>query len=219
MNFVLEPLPYADSALEPHIGRATLVLHHQKHHGGYLAKLEELIGGKPEAEESLESIILGSEGPVFDNAAQVWNHSFYWKSMKPDGGGEPKGRFADALLADFGSFRSFRSTFLDAGQAHFGSGWLWLVVYGGRLRVLTTPDADLPMVYRATALLCADLWEHAYYLDYHNERGKYLEAFFDHLADWDFAAVNWGNAEESRVRAKAGRSSGDYVLRAKSSHA
>jgi Fe-Mn family superoxide dismutase len=217
MNFVLEPLPYADFALEPYLGRATLVLHHQKHHAGYLEKLEKLIGDKPEAEKSLEAIILEAEGEVFDNAAQVWNHDFYWRSMKPGGGAEPTGRFAEALLADFGSFRAFRSAFLDAGQSHFGSGWLWLVLYGNRLRVLTTPDADLPLVYRATALLCADLWEHAYYLDYHNERGKYLEAFLDHLANWEFAAANWGRAAQNLSRNGTSRAFDTDLLRAKSS--
>ena len=205
MDFELKPLPYADSALEPHIGRATLTLHHGKHHAGYLAKLKELIGGTPAAEDDLETIILDADGPVFDNAAQVWNHDFYWKSMKPDGGGQPSGRFSLALERDFGSFEGFRRTFLEAGEHHFGSGWLWLVHYEDRLRVLTTSDADLPMVYQATALLTADLWEHAYYLDYHNERARYLEAFVDQLIDWDFAAANWNEVAQKAPRSRNAR--------------
>lgn len=194
MDFRLRPLPYADSALEPYIGRATLALHHGKHYQGHLAKLKELIGGTPAAEQDLRRVILDAEGAVFDNAAQVWNHDFYWKSMRPSGGGRPTGPLRLALERDFGSFEAFRRVFLEAGERHFGSGWLWLVCYEDRLRVLTTPDADLPMVYHATALVTADLWEHAYYLDHHNERARYLEAFVDHLVDWDFATANWKDA-------------------------
>lgn len=205
MDFHPEPLPYADDALEPYIGRATLTLHHGKHHLGYLTQLARLIGGTPEASRSLEAIIRDAEGPVFDCAAQVWNHDFYWRSMKPAGGGEPGGRFGAALAEDFGGFGEFRSAFLEAGESHFGSGWLWLVHYGGRLRVLTTADADLPLVYRAPAILAVDLWEHAYYLDYHNERARYLNAFLDHLVDWDFAAANWRNVELKTSRRSAAR--------------
>lgn len=213
MDFHLNPLPYADGDLEPHISSATLRLHHGRHHGGYLAKLKELIGGTPSAEESLETIILYAEGPVFDNAAQVWNHDFYWRSMKPSGGGEPGGHLGLALTRDFGSYAAFRSKFLEAGDSHFGSGWLWLIHYEGRLRVLTTPEADLPMVYQATALLTADLWEHAYYLDYHNERWKYLHAFVDHLVDWEFAAANWRKAEQQPPRRRTADAAGRAIRR------
>jgi Fe-Mn family superoxide dismutase len=200
MDFDMKPLPYADTALEPYIGCATLTLHHGRHQQGYLAKLEELIGGTPMAKESLETIVLTAKGPAFDNAAQVWNHDFYWRSMKPCGGGRPRGRLSFTLERDFGSFGGFRRAFLEAGEAHFGSGWLWLVSCEGRLRVLTTPDAHLPLVHLGSPLLAADLWEHAYYLDYHDERATYLQAFVDHLVDWDFAAANW-RAAEPRPRA------------------
>ncbi len=138
--------------------------------------------------------------------------------MRPDGGGMPSGGLLEAIVDRFRDFDRLRAELIDAGANHFGSGWLWLVWRHRTLRIMTTYDADLPLRYGITPLLCADLWEHAYYLDYHNERGKHLEAFFDHLADWDFAAANWGNAEENRVRAKAGRLSNE-ALRAKSSTA
>jgi Fe-Mn family superoxide dismutase len=199
MDFELRPLPYAADALAPHISRETLRLHHGKHHRAYLTKLEDLIGGTPQAGESLEAIILDAEGPVFDNAAQVWNHDFYWSSMKPGGGGVPLGRLGVAFARDFGGFGGFRRAFLEAGGSHFGSGWAWLVHSRGRLSVVTTSNAELPLVDDgATALICADLWEHAYYVDYHNERARYLEAFVDHLIDWDFAAANWRDAELKR---------------------
>jgi Fe-Mn family superoxide dismutase len=213
MDFDLAPLPYPESGLEPHIGRTTLALHHRTQHRGYLARLKELIGGTPEAEESLETVILNADGPVFDNAAQVWNHDFYWRSMRPDGGGEPTGRFRLALERDFGSFPAFRRAFLEAGASHFGSGWLWLVHYEDRLRVLTTSDADLPMVYQATALLAADLWEHAYYLDHHDDRVKYLQAFFDHLIDWDFAAANWNEVAQRPPRSRIAHPARSVVSR------
>jgi Fe-Mn family superoxide dismutase len=165
-------------------------------------KLNELVAGTPQADADLEGLVRGSVGPVFDNAAQIWNHDFYWRSMKPEGGGQPRGRFALALERDFGSLEGFRRAFLEVGESHFGSGWLWLVHYEDRLRVLTTPDADLPLVYLAKALCTADLWEHAYYLDHHNERGKYLEAFVDHLIDWDFAAANWSDVAQRPLRSR-----------------
>jgi Fe-Mn family superoxide dismutase len=207
VDFELKPLPYAASALEPHLGRATLALHHGRHQRAYLEKLAELIGSTPAAKQSLETVVLGAEGKVFDNAAQVWNHDFYFRSMKPSGGGEPGGRLGLAIERDFGGFGEFRRQFLEAGEAHFGSGWLWLVRYEGRLRVVTTPDADLPLVYRAPALLCADLWEHAYYLDYHNGRSRYLRAFVDYLVDWDFAAANWRTAGSKPPRRRVARAS------------
>ena len=196
-HLVQKPLPYDKHALEPHIGRETVALHYEKHHAGYVKKLKELVAGKPEETESLEWIIRTSEGAIFDNAAQIWNHDFYWRSMHPDGGGTPEGTLNAAIVDNFGGFEALRRKFLEAGTGHFGSGWLWLVSHREGLRITATPDADLPLRYGETPILCADLWEHAYYLDYHNDRPRYLCAFFDHLANWEFAQTNWSNAKAS----------------------
>jgi len=201
---MLRPLPYPRNALEPHIGRETVALHYEKHHAAYLKKLEELIEGTPEEHESLEGIIRTADGPVFNNAAQVWNHDFYWRSMDPKGGGAPRLGLAAAIEASSGSFEAFRTAFLKAGGEHFGSGWLWLVAERGKFAVVTTADADLPLRHGAVPLLTADLWEHAYYLDYRNERAAYLEAFFDSLANWEFAAANWGQAGSRSVLRRVG---------------
>ena len=195
MDFTLRPLPYPSDALEPYIGRETVALHHERHHAGYLKKLEQLIAGTPDERASLERIVRTAEGPVFDNAAQVWNHDFYWRSMDPKRGGAPPAGLAAAIEASFAGFDALRSRFLKAGGEHFGSGWLWLVAERGGLAVVTTADADLPLRHGAVPLLTADLWEHAYYLDYRNERGAYLEAFFDGLANWEFAAANWSEVD------------------------
>ena len=207
MDFKLKPLPYSKNALEPCIGRETVTLHYEKHHGGYLKKLKRLLEGKPEANESLEWILCASEGRVFENAAQVWNHDFYWRSLHPEGGGEPKGKLAAALDQAFDGFDGFRKTFLAAGEGHFGSGWLWLVSDCGHLVVTTTSDADLPLRYGGIALLGIDLWEHAYYLDYHNERARYLEVCLDRLVSWEFAEANWSAA--SARPPVVGRCAGD----------
>jgi Fe-Mn family superoxide dismutase len=191
MDFELEPLPYAKDALEPHLGRETLELHHEKHERGYLEKLEELIAEKPESKESLETIIRSSDGPVFDNAAQVWNHRFYWRSMRPDGGGEPSGALGDAIERAFGGYGGFRTAFLEAGVERFGSGYVWLVQDVNRVRVISTANADTPLRSGPLPLLTADLWEHAYYLDHRNERKAYLTVFLDRLVNWEFAASNW----------------------------
>ena len=192
----LKPLPYDKDALEPHIGRETVSIHYEKHHGGYVRKLKELIAGKAEEKESLEWIVRTSEGAIFENAAQIWNHDFYWRSMHPDGGGAPDGDLQQAIITAFGGFENLRRDFLEAGTRHFGSGWLWLVARRSRLAITTTPDADLPLRYGDTPLLCADLWEHAYYLDYRNDRESYLKAFIDDLANWHFAQANWKQAAE-----------------------
>jgi Fe-Mn family superoxide dismutase len=196
MDFELRPLPYAYDALEPALSRETLVLHHDRHHAAYLKKLKELIGGKGEGKAPLEAIVKSARGAIFDNAAQVWNHDFLWRSMapKPKGGGEPDGPLASAIERDFGSFADFRTQLLDAGGDHFGSGWLWLVADADRLSILTTHDADTPLRTGRNALFTIDLWEHAYYVDYRNERASYLESFVDHLVDWAFATENWKNA-------------------------
>lgn len=190
MQFKLQPLDYSYDALAPHIGASTVEIHYSKHHKGYLEKLEKAIGGKKLAEESLEDIVRKTEGSTFNNAAQVWNHDFYWKCMTPDGGGEPKGELAKALQRDFGGVDDFRQELAEAAKGQFGSGWAWLVRDGGKLRVLSTTDAENPLTENQTPLLTIDVWEHAYYLDYQNERARYVQAFIDHLINWDFAARN-----------------------------
>jgi len=190
MQFVLEPLPYSENALEPHLSAETLRLHHGKHHAGYVKKLEKLLRDEPQAKQSLEQIVKTSTGHVFDNAAQIWNHDFLWRSMSPDGGGEPRGELASAIARSFGSTDAFRKAFHEAAESHFGSGWAWLVLDGKELRITTTSDADLPLRHDQTALVTLDLWEHAYYVDYRNEKERYVSAFLEHLIHWDFAAAN-----------------------------
>ena len=190
MAFSLPPLPYDKSALAPHISAETLEFHHGKHHKAYVDNLNKLLDGKPEAEKSLEDIIKTSEGGVFNNAAQVWNHTFYWSSMKPNGGGQPAGELAQAITRDFGSYEKFAEEFTTAGTTQFGSGWAWLVLDKGKLAVTKTPNADLPLKHGQKALLTMDVWEHAYYIDFRNARPKYIETFLKHLANWDFALEN-----------------------------
>ncbi|MFO0735608.1 MAG: superoxide dismutase [Labilithrix sp.] len=192
MAFTLPPLPYAKDALAPHISAETLDFHHGKHHNAYVVKLNELIAGKPEEGKSLEDIIKGTDvgTPVFNNAAQVWNHTFYWASMKPGGGGEPTGDLLAAINRDFGSVAKFKEEFTNAGVTQFGSGWAWLVEEGGKLKVTKTPNADLPMKHGQKALLTMDVWEHAYYIDFRNARPKYIETFLSSLINWDFGLEN-----------------------------
>ena len=196
MPFSLPELPYAKDALAPHLTAETLDFHHGKHHNAYVVNLNKLLEGKPEAEKSLEEeVILASDGGVFNNAAQIWNHTFYWGSMKPGGGGEPTGDLKAAIDRDFGSFAKFKEEFSAAAATQFGSGWAWLVVKDGKLSVTKTANADLPMKHGQTALLTCDVWEHAYYIDYRNARPKYVETFLNHLANWDFAAANLASAK------------------------
>jgi len=206
MAFKLEPLPYARDALTPYLSSETLALHHGKHHAGYVKKLNALVADRPEANADLEGLVRTAEGPVFDNAAQIWNHDFYWRSMKRGGGGRPEEDLLAAIRAEFGSIEGFRDAFVGTGETRFGSGWVWLVWAGERLRVSSTADADCPLRRGEVALLTADLWEHSYYLDYRNERERYLRAFVDHLVSWDFAAANWAAIASSR---------GDEARRAK----
>jgi Fe-Mn family superoxide dismutase len=188
MAFTLPPLPYAKDALAPHISAETLEFHHGKHHNAYVTNLNKLLEGRPEASKSLEDIILSSEGGIFNNAAQIWNHTFYWQSMKPNGGGQPTGDLADAIKRDFGSFEKFSEEFANAAATQFGSGWAWLVLTKEKkLAVTKTPNADLPMKHGQKALLTIDVWEHAYYIDYRNLRPKYVETFLKSLANWDHA--------------------------------
>jgi Fe-Mn family superoxide dismutase len=190
MPFTLPNLPYDKNALAPHLTAETLEFHHGKHHNAYVVNLNKLLEGKPEANKSLEEIIMSSDGGVFNNAAQIWNHTFYWESMKPNGGGTPTGELLDAINRDFGSFDKFKEEFTAAATTQFGSGWAWLVLDKGKLAVTKTGNADLPMKHGQKALLTLDVWEHAYYIDYRNLRPKYTETFLNHLANWDFALAN-----------------------------
>ena len=190
MAVTLPPLPYATDALAPYIGKETLELHHGKHHRAYVDKLNKLTGDRY-GDEELESLIVEAEpGPVFNNAAQVWNHTFYWQCMTPNGGGAPQGDLADALSSDFGSVETFTKEFNEAATNHFGSGYAWLVHDGSSLQVIDTSDADNPLKHGQKALLTIDVWEHAYYVDYRNRRPDYVSAFLEHVVNWDFVARN-----------------------------
>jgi Fe-Mn family superoxide dismutase len=193
--FTLPKLPYSEDALEPHISAETLALHHGKHHKTYIDTLNKLLTGDVLEDMSLEDVIRESHGfaarhTIFNNAAQSWNHNFFWKSMKPGGGGPPTGDIKVMIEKDIGDGKAFSEAFSKVAAKHFGSGWVWLVVTEGVIGIVATHDADLPPVHGRTALLCCDLWEHAYYLDYQNRRAEFVTAFLDHLANWDFANDN-----------------------------
>ena len=208
MKSEIAPLPYRKNALEPYLSAETLELHYEKHHKGYLAKLRKAIDGKPEAERGLEELIRTASGDVFNNAAQVWNHSFYWPSLKPGGGGRPEGKLKEALEASFGSFDRFRDAFSEAANGEFGSGWAWLLLDAkGRLRVASSSDAENPLRGDLVPLVTLDVWEHAYYVDYRNERARYVDAFLDHLLNWDFVAANLARAGRHGEHDAAGGSS------------
>ena len=200
MAFELPPLPYAKDALAPHISANTLDFHHGKHHNAYVTNLNNLTKDTPLASESLEGVIRAvagdaSKAGVFNNAAQVWNHTFYWNCMKPGGGGQPSAAVASALASAFGSFDKFKEEFKNACVTQFGSGWGWLVVADGALKITKTANADLPLAHGQTALLTCDVWEHAYYLDYQNRRPDYVQVFLDNLVNWDFVAQNLSKAK------------------------
>jgi Fe-Mn family superoxide dismutase len=192
MAFELPALPYEKNALEPHISAETLEFHYGKHHATYVTKLNGLIEGTDLANKSLEEIVKNSDGGVFNNAAQVWNHTFYWQSLSPNGGGEPSGALADAINAKWGSFADFKSAFNDKAVNNFGSSWTWLVkTADGSLDIVNTSNAGTPITEEGvTPLLTVDLWEHAYYIDYRNVRPNYLEGFWA-LANWEFAGSNF----------------------------
>ena len=192
MAFELPALPYDKSALEPHISAETLEFHHGKHHATYVTKLNGLIEGTDLEGKSLEEIIRSSEGGVFNNAAQVWNHTFYWNSLSPNGGGEPSGALADAINAKWGSFAEFKDAFNDKAVNNFGSSWTWLVkTADGSLDIVNTSNAATPITEDGvTPVLTVDLWEHAYYIDYRNVRPEYLKGFWS-LVNWDFASKNF----------------------------
>ncbi|MBI2391923.1 MAG: superoxide dismutase [Deltaproteobacteria bacterium] len=190
MKFELPPLPYAKNALAPHISEETLEFHYGKHHQAYMTNLKGLLEGKPEANKSLEEIVMDASGGVFNNAAQVWNHSFFWSCVKPGGGGKPTGELASMIDRDFGGYDKFREAFTKTCVTQFGSGWGWLVLEGDKLALMQTSNADLPMKHGRKALLTIDVWEHAYYIDYRNLRPKFVETVIDNLLDWDFALQN-----------------------------
>ena len=187
----LPNLPYAKNALEPHISAETLEYHHGKHHATYVAKLNDMIAGTPFEDAPLEDIIRDADGPLFNNAAQVWNHSFYWNCLTPEGGGAPSGALGSAIEEFFGGYDGFREAFGKAAVSNFGSGWTWLVKNPeGTLAIVNTDDAANPMTEGMLPLLTCDVWEHAYYIDYRNNRPAYLEAFWK-LVNWDFVASNF----------------------------
>jgi superoxide dismutase, Fe-Mn family len=192
MAIVLPELPYAKNALEPHISEKTLEFHYGKHHNAYVVNGNKLIEGTELAEESLEEIIKKTAGDasragIFNNAAQVWNHTFYWQCMKPGGGGPPSGPIAEKIDAGFGSYETFVEEFKNAGVTQFGSGWSWLVLKDDALQIIKTANADTPVAHGTRPLLVVDVWEHAYYLDYQNRRPDYLSVFVENLINWDFA--------------------------------
>ncbi|MEN8237216.1 MAG: superoxide dismutase [Pseudomonadota bacterium] len=190
MAFELPKLPYNYSDLEPHISAKTLEIHHGRHHQTYVTNLNKLTEGKPMASRSLEDVILenADAAGIFNNAAQIWNHTFYWNCMRPNGGGDPSGSLKDRLEAEFGSLEKFKQEFHQAAITQFGSGWAWLIEDQGQLKIMKTGNADLPLAHSKRALLTCDVWEHAYYLDYQNRRPDYVKTFLDSLVNWDFVA-------------------------------
>jgi len=193
--FTLPPLPYADNALEPVISANTLSFHHGKHHKTYVDNLNNLVKGTEFEGQSLEHIVTATAGkadkaPIFNNAAQVWNHTFYWHSMKHNGGGKPTGALGQMIDQAFGSYDEFKKQLSATSVSQFGSGWGWLVVDGGLLKVVKTPNAEVPFTKGQKPLLTIDVWEHAYYLDHQNKRAAYVDALIDKLLNWDFAAAN-----------------------------
>ena len=202
MAFELPPLPYPSNALEPYTSARTLEFHHGKHHQTYVTTLNKLVEGSPMERMSLEELIKStykdeSKTAVFNNAAQVWNHTFFWNCMKPKGGGAPKGDIAQAIERDLGGIAKFDEEFKKAAVGQFGSGWAWLVLDNGKLKITHTQNGVDPLPLGQTALLTCDVWEHAYYLDYQNRRPDFVQAFLDHLVNWDFVAKNLAKANRS----------------------
>lgn len=194
MTIVQSPLPYEMHALEPHISAETMDYHYNKHHAGYVSKLNELTDGMAMADMDLESIIGKAREQaipaLLNNALQIWNHSFLWESMSPDGGGKPEGQILELVERDFGDFEAFTAEFRSSALSQFGSGWTWLIDDHGRLRITSTGNADSPVGTHVTPLLVLDVWEHAYYIDYRNNRKAYVDTFLDSLINWKFAAAN-----------------------------
>jgi Fe-Mn family superoxide dismutase len=199
MSFELPALPYAENALEPYYSAKTISFHHGKHHKAYVDNLNKLVAGTDLEGRSLEEIILASAGNsqragIFNNAAQVWNHTFFWHSMRPGGGGKPQGEVTSQLEQAFGGYEKFAEQFKAAAVGRFGSGWAWLIAEGGALKIVSTANADTPLTSRQVALLTVDVWEHAYYLDYQNRRPDFVQAFLECLVNWDFVANNLAKA-------------------------
>jgi Fe-Mn family superoxide dismutase len=199
MPYVLPALPYAYTALEPYISKSTLEFHHDKHHAAYVKNFNDLVAGTDLADKSIEEVIKAVAGDatkagIFNNAAQAWNHTFYWNSIKPHGGGQPTGALADKIKADFGSFENFVEEFKKAGATQFGSGWAWLVLDKGTLKITKTSNAENPITAGQVPLLTMDVWEHAYYLDYQNRRPDYIGDFISKLVNWDFVESNYAAA-------------------------
>jgi len=193
MEHQIYQLPYAHDALEPHISSETIDYHYGKHHQSYATKLNGMIKGTEYADKNLDEIVKSADGGIFNNAAQVWNHNFYWQCLSPDGGGEPEGDLAEAINKKFGSFKEFKDKFSDAAAGQFGSGWAWLVKNSsGDLEIVSTSNADTPLRNNQTALLTCDVWEHAYYIDYRNARPDYIEAFWN-LVNWKHVSDQFGN--------------------------
>ncbi|MGG6237520.1 superoxide dismutase [Nodosilinea sp. AN01ver1] len=195
MAYELPPLPYAYDALDPYISKSTLEFHHDKHHAAYVSKYNDGVKGTDYDSKPIEEVIKAIAGDsskqaLFNNGAQAWNHTFYWNSMKPGGGGTPSGDLASKIDADFGSFDKFAEEFKTAGATQFGSGWAWLVLDNGTLKVTKTANADNPLPANQVPLLTMDVWEHAYYLDYQNKRPDYIDTFLKNVVNWDFAASN-----------------------------
>jgi Fe-Mn family superoxide dismutase len=194
--FKLPPLPYPENALEPYISGRTLSFHYGKHHQGYVNNTNRLVSGTDMAGMTLDELVKKAarfeNKAVFNNAAQAWNHAFYWPGMKPQGGGKPGGKLMESLADAFGDFEGFRKAFTEAATGQFGSGWAWLVLDGSSLKVMNTSNADTPLAHGQKPLLTIDVWEHAYYLDYQNRRGDYVKDFLDHLVNWDFVSENLG---------------------------
>ena len=196
MPFTLTPLPFGTSDLEPVMSKRTLEFHHDKHHAGYVKKLNQLTEGTAFADMKLEAVIQATAGKaehkqIFNNAAQIWNHDFFWQCLQPSGGAQPQGKFAEQLASEFGGFAQFAEKFTATAVQQFGSGWTWLVADKGKLKILSTHDADLPLTSNQHPLLTCDIWEHAYYLDYQNEREKFVRTFIDKLANWQFATTRF----------------------------
>jgi len=192
MEHTLPALPYAADALAPYISKETIDFHYGKHHQTYVTNLNNLIKGTEFADHGLEDIVRKSSGGIFNNAAQIWNHTFFWNSLKPAGGGEPAGALAAAISAKWGSFAAFKEAFTKSALGNFGSGWTWLVKKAdGSVDIVNTSNAATPLTTGDKALLTIDVWEHAYYIDYRNARAKFVEVFLNSLANWDFAARNF----------------------------
>lgn len=201
MTFTLPELPYATDALEPHMSAKTFSFHHAKHHNAYVTNLNKLIEGTDFAGKTLEEITKSSDGGVFNNAAQVWNHTFFWNSLSPNGGGAPTGAIAKKIDASFGSYDKFREEFTAAATTQFGSGWAWLVLDGDALKIVKTANAETPITGSAIPLLTIDVWEHAYYLDFQNARPGFIASYLDNLVNWDFANENLARGDIFKVYA------------------